>query len=68
MSYSSMPWWLPVYFTETSWFIRYVQSINDVEELPINAIYVLAKALGMGLTASELMKYRKVGFTNQKVY
>lgn len=57
-----------IFHQKPDWFIRYVQSINDVEELPINAIYVLAKqALGMGLTASELMKIsRKVGFTNQR--
>lgn len=50
------------------WFIRYMQSISDIGEIAVDAIYVLAKqALGMGLPASELMKIsRIVGFTNQR--
>lgn len=69
MSYSSSALVAACIFHQRpDWFIRYMQSISDIEELAVDAIYVLAKqALGMGLTASELMKIsRKVGFTNQR--
>ncbi|MGI6098036.1 MAG: TerB N-terminal domain-containing protein [Dethiobacteria bacterium] len=57
-----------IFHQKPDWFVRYMQSISDIEELAVDAIYVLAKqALGMGLTASELMNIsRIVGFTNQR--
>ena len=57
-----------IFHQKPDWFVRYMQSISDIEELAVDDVYVLAKrALGMGLTAQELMKIsRKVGFTNQR--
>jgi len=57
-----------IFHQKPDWFVRYMQSISNIEELAVDDVYVLAKrALGMGLTAQELMKIsRKVGFTNQR--
>ena len=57
-----------IFHQKPDWFVRYLQSISNIEELAVDDVYVLAKrALGMGLTAQELMKIsRKVGFTNQR--
>ncbi len=49
-------------------FIKYINSIETVEEVNISNIYILAKqAMGINLTAKELMAIAgKVGFTNKR--
>lgn len=57
-----------IFHNRPDWFEKYMQSISDIDEIAVDAIYILAKhALGMGLTARELMKISgKVGFTNHR--
>lgn len=69
MSYSSNALVAACMFhRRVDWFERFMQSVADVDEITVDAIYVLAKhSLGMGLTARELMQIAgKVGFTNYR--
>jgi DNA-directed RNA polymerase subunit RPC12/RpoP len=69
MSYSSNALLASCLFhRRTDWFLKYINSITEVDEIAVDDIYLLAKqAMGMGLTAKELMSLAKdVGFTNRR--
>lgn len=69
MSYSSSALVAASLFHKRAdWFIKYINSINSVDEVAVDAIYLLAKqAMGMSLIAQELMSLAGiVGFTNRR--
>lgn len=49
-------------------FVKFINSIEDIEEVVLSNIYILVKqCMGMGLTALELMALAgKVGFSNKR--
>lgn len=53
-----------IYHKQSDWFFKFLQSNTSLDELNINAIYILAKrSLEIGLTSSELMKIAgSIGF------